>query len=183
MRRVMLWVLLAVALPTAALANSITYATGHFVSGICVGGHCPTPTRIGVDITGSLDKIDLSAELGMLTSCPGHLAGTCYNLPFGSVDVFHASTLLFQDFFFNVIANKDGNAWVIMGRLASPLTMPFFNGSFTVSFTLPNARATVLADGTATVKVSYLPEPSTLGLIGTGVVGLAGLMMRNRLRA
>jgi len=54
--------------------------------------------------------------------------------------------------------------------------------SYTISFP-PGPHATAdLIGGTAFArsKADVIPEPGTLGLLGTGVIGLAGIMGRKR---
>jgi len=85
MRRVVLLALLALALPSVVLANSIDFSTGTFVSGSLTGSFS---TSLSTSITGTIDTITLSTgTLTQLSSCPIGLVGTCYSFTGGSVTV------------------------------------------------------------------------------------------------
>lgn len=188
MVRVLMLALLALALPTCTLANSFTFSTGSFVSGTCDFGGLGCPAHfsnspppfnltLGVNIPGSLYDGGLTTNL-LPTACPDQMDGTCFDALNGFVQVLsHAGAILFQDGFSGMV-EKNGNSWTIMGGLASQ-TGPFGVqlGDVKASFTLVNPTSTTLTNGTITVS-GTVPEPGTLGLLGTGLIALAGVAKR-----
>ena len=196
MRRVMLLTLLAVALPTAALANSITIDFGVAPNG-------GTPTFIGTTLA-TATSVNLGREPYTVQEIhPDDQSG----LSLGSRVSLTPTT-------FNIAGIPDGGtgtvdftkSWVAMGRT---FTETFT--SFTLSRSPHTHSLTIALDGTLSVPglvqnepvtaviafsnaggfghtmnwsmtehstAAVIPEPGTLGLLGTGVIGFAGMVRR-----
>jgi PEP-CTERM motif-containing protein len=187
MRRVLLLTLLALALPMAAFASSSIDLSNH--DGTITGNNS------GLSLTGSVIKVygsitgsnlgSVSFTTGAFTSGNaadgGDLAaggsfviigngtngvpnGTIFNGSFTSAtwsyitlaDGTHQYTLR------GAIADSSGHVGAT-SQLTINVGMGLFNGT------------AGLASGDTTLSV---PEPGTLGLLGTGLVGLAGVMRR-----
>lgn len=175
MKRVFLLALLALALPTAALANSIDFSTGTFTSGTVSGS---LTTSLSTTITGSLNTITVSTgSLTKLSGCPVGLSGACYSFTGGSVTVKSGSTTLFTDSLTGGVLDKNGKSLGILAGLTSNSYVA--NGTGTLSMVFKSGG---VGAGSIDVSLVTTPEPGTLGLIGTGLIGLAGIA-RRKLRA
>lgn len=171
MRRVVLLAVLALALPTAALADTFDYGNSGTIgidATVTWGNSGGSPT---LTITSGLDSIidngvktvgnlgTVSVSTGALTSC-----GTgCFTFTGGTIDIWNTSSqLLFQGTFSGTVTVVGGVIDIIYAPGGSPVI-----GGFQVS-----------AAGVVSGDTIVTPEPGTLGLLGTGLVGLAGIVRR-----
>jgi len=181
MRRVVLMVVLALALPTAALANSMvdySNSTGTISasdSGLSITSTITTLSVVGGSIlqTGNLGTLSITAGAMSSGSAaaggvfgPGSLTitaaggGVLFTGTFDSATWAKVQTVGgMVEYTLNIVLN--GN------RGGSFQTAFFTTGDFT-------GRG-VIASGDTFVVV---PEPGTMGLLGTGLVGIAGLVRR-----
>ena len=188
MRRVVLLALLALALPVASMASSVDYGNAGSLGTtasmtFAMGGsstNCTTASNCVVaggtlNFTSQLTSIiqngvttpgilgTVSVTTGTLVSC-----GTgCFTFTGGTLNVWNnSSQLLFHGTFSGtlmVISNSTGG---VTYQLAYSPTGAVIGGF------------QVAAGGVISGNSIVTPEPGTLGLLGTGLVGLAGLVRR-----
>lgn len=167
--KVVLVLLAALFLVPAAVANSIDYDTGTFQSGTLSGSFS---NMINVNIMGSLHTIDI--QTGMLvktmTGCP--TGSTCYDFTGGSVAV---DGTLFKDSINGGITIRGNGTASISATLMPEAGVS--SGSVSASFDFAGAK---LTSGSEDVAFNTLatPEPGTLLLFGTGLLGLAITKLR-----
>lgn len=168
MRRVVLLALLALALPTAALATSQDFAFGGNL-GTTASQSTSTPTGGGTySVTSQLLDIGITPATGTVTITTGTLVGNCATgctFTNGTIDVDGGAD--FNGTFSGTLTASGG----LIDIKANPSTDVVDGFVFTVN----------TANGIVSGDFAVTPEPGTLGLLGTGLVGLAG-MVRRKLR-
>jgi len=193
MRRVIFFAFLALTLPTAALAANIEFNTGTSLlpGSVSAGKVDAIPPSIFVHLIGSNGTTITFEELGHafvllpLSSCePGF--PDCWAFGGGTVTVTFGGTQLFTDGFDGVINQKAGNpaSYDLEAVLAPGEDAPL-GGTASATYSLVGGNPVgnlngAIATGQALVEVdvNVIPEPGTLGLLGAGVIGLAGVARR-----
>jgi PEP-CTERM motif len=171
MRRLVLLAFLALALPTVALADSVDFTFGGNL-GSTASESTSTPSSGGsYVITSDLQLVNFSAAAGTVTINTGTLSGNCAvgcTFGDGSIKVTEGSTVLFSGSFSGTLTASSGNINITANSGSSVI-----DG---FAFAVQSTNGIVSGDFAVTT-----PEPGTLGLLGTGLVGLAG-MVRRKLR-
>jgi hypothetical protein len=167
MRRVVLLAVLALALPAAVFADSMTdYAIlGNTSAGTATFSGVPPAANGTISVTSAVFAINgvsqpaggtVSLTTGTLTAVAGG-----FTFSSGTIDITNSGgKTVFQGTF------NAGIVSVINGFTN------LFGGGKQFSVTLQIGNGAVSGDTLVT------PEPGTLGLLGTGLVGIAGLVRR-----
>jgi hypothetical protein len=198
MKRITLLALLALALPLAAFANSIdTTNSGGALAGSTAGMTLSGSQLIAINgfhggglITGNLGSVALST--GTLSGGSLQMGGTfngggsfvinstgAPHLPSGTL--FNGSFTGQVTWTLVTLANGTHNY-----TLSGAVSGTWYNGlvvdGATTQLTINTGRGffngtTSISSGDTNI-VTSVPEPGTLGLLGTGLVGIAGAMHR-----
>jgi hypothetical protein len=202
MKRIVMMVLLALALPVAAFAGSVDFTN---VGGTLAG------SSAGLSLTGSqLSEVNgfnggglVQGNLGTLTFSTGAL--TSGNLTTGATFSSAGSSfvitsngsgglpngILFSGTFTGTISWVEnlncGPNGAVCYTLGGTISGTWYTGQTvngaTTQLTFQTGKngftgSIPLASGDTVIATSTVPEPGTLGLLGTGLVGLAGVIRR-----
>lgn len=167
MRRVVLLALLALALPTVALADGTDFAFGGNL-GTTASESTSTPMGGGTySVTSQLLDVNFAPATGTVVVSTGTLSGNCAigcTFTNGSIDVTSGATTLFDGTFSGTLT-ASGSTIDIKANSSSTILDGFV-------FAVNTQGGIVSGD------FGVVPEPGTLSLLGTGLVGLAGVVRR-----
>ena len=179
MKRVVLFAILAMALPMTAWADSnldISNAKGTLA--VSAGGVTLTDStlfKVGSVVSANLGTVSFTtgALTGSLSAGGTFGAGTFTINSNGSNGL--PTGVLFSGTFSNITWTKLGNKNFVLARTISGTWINGVHIEGATSQLVFKGSTMDLSSGDTSLSV---PEPGTLGLLGTGLVGIAGLLRR-----
>jgi len=199
MKRMVLMALLAMALPVAAFANQVDFTNSHgTLSGSSAGLSLTGSELIAIDglnggglITGGLGSVTFTT--GTLSSGSLQMGGTfngggSFTITGNGTNGVPTGTIFTGTFSgpvtWTMIQAANGtHHYILVGSISGTWTA---SGATvygaTVQLTINTGKgffngSTMISSGDTNI-VATVPEPGTLGLLGTGLLGLAGVLHR-----
>lgn len=160
-----------------AAANSIDFDTGIFQSGTLLGSFLGS---VNVDIVGSLNTIDFITGTLVKTTVGCPMGSTCFDFTTGSVKVSDSTGTVFFDTLSGGIAIEEDGTASLQAVLTTGSGVKV--GSATATFDFTGSKITSGSADVSFERSIATPEPASLFLFGSGLVGLVLTKFRKRIR-
>ena len=196
MKKLLLFSVLALCLPISAMASSVGFANaGGTLSGTSSGLALTGSTLSSVNgldglglVTGNLGSVTFSTgalSSGSLAMGGTFAAGGSFTITGNGTNGIPNGVIFAGSFngpvIWTLVTQADGtHSYTLTGVLSGTLQGVNTNG-VTLQLTINTGKgffngSTDIASGDTSIEV--VPEPGTLGLLGTGLIGVAGIFRR-----